>query len=123
MKYKTSELDGDALDYCVRIAESGEQPFVSVAEWAAANDYGYSPSANWIEGGPIIEREGIWLTYWNSIWFADIPGVAGDPDRPPKDGEYGAPGYVKGTGSGLTPLVAAMRCFVCSKLSDEVELP
>ena len=70
----------------------------------------YSPPTDWIQGGPIIERERINLTVdtsgeqaWNA-W----------PDFGMSD-EFCA--------FGPTPLIAAMRCFVASKLGDEVEIP
>jgi hypothetical protein len=62
-------------------------------------------STDWAQGGPIIDREFIGLQRWNAEfeWAADI---GGDFDQ------YGE-----------TPLIAAMRCYVASKLGDEVELP
>jgi hypothetical protein len=53
----------------------------------------------WEHGGPIIEREGIALI---PGWTAERPGFSADGD---------------------TPLVAAMRCYVASKLGDDVDLP
>ena len=65
----------------------------------------YYPSTDWAQGGPIIEREGIDLQYQggdNDKWAADM---------------FGAECSVYGD----TPLIAAMRCYVASKLGDEVE--
>ena len=64
-----------------------------------------NPTTDWAQGGPIIERE--WISIYqvgNNIWKADIAGRFN---------------------SGLcpTPLIAAMRCFVASKLGEEVEIP
>ena len=67
----------------------------------------YYPSTDWAQGGPIIEREGIDLQYQggdNDKWAADM---------------FGAECSVYGD----TPLIAAMRCYVASKLGDEVEIP
>jgi hypothetical protein len=71
----------------------------------------YSPSTDWAQGGPIIERECIELRYHAvvvaGIWYRDGIGIdecthkAIDP----------------------TPLIAAMRCLVLSKLGEEVEVP
>lgn len=108
---KTSELQGAALD------------------WAVAKCYGYDEgwllrqltnpdpntraiqnfSTNWAEGGPLIEREGLLVRpsftderdKWTSIQWAP-KGVCE---------------------SGPTPLIAAMRCYVASRLGDEVEIP
>ena len=56
-------------------------------------------------GGPIIEREGIGFTQFNDYpqWTAKHPQAV----------------YFDGP----TPLIAAMRCYVASKLGDEVEVP
>ena len=64
-------------------------------------------STNWAQGGPIIEREKISLSYMNNFnaWHAEI----GD--------ECDHNAY------GPTPLIASMRCFVASKLGDDVEIP
>lgn len=71
----------------------------------------FLPDTYWHQGGPIIEREGINLDNYgkNPRWSAWTPA----PDR--ESGE--AQAY------GPTPLIAAMRCFVASKLGDEVEIP
>lgn len=70
----------------------------------------YSPSANWSQGGPIIERERISTLYMPEQlkWWATNK----DP------GEEESMGY-----AGPTPLIAAMRCYVTSKLGEEVEIP
>lgn len=108
MKHKTAELQGDALDYMVRCAVQGEQPFCSVAEWAASNDGGWHPSTNWEQGGPIIEREEIDVSR-NEYprWSACLPLTE----------------WTDMVGFGPTPLVAAMRAFVLAKLGGQVELP
>lgn len=68
----------------------------------------FAPSSNWTDDGPIIQREciTIWPDRMNDVlyWTAE----AGTP--------------VVGA-SGQTPLMAAMRALVASKLGDAVELP
>jgi hypothetical protein len=92
---KVSELSGMQLDWAVFEAEHGTQTY----EFTDA----YRPSSNWAQGGPIIEREGIAIyLYGNSEWNAHIGGKES---------------------VGLTPLIAAMRCYVASKLGDEIDLP
>jgi hypothetical protein len=67
----------------------------------------YAPSTDWSQGGPIIEREGIELVPdGGGAWGAAIRG--GDEDD---------------TSQAYTPLIAAMRAYVASKLGDEVEVP
>ena len=56
------------------------------------------------QGGPIIEREMI------AIWFSK-----GDWKSQRRDTSAGV--------HGPTPLIAAMRCYVASKLGDMVEVP
>ena len=63
----------------------------------------YDPSTNWQHGGPIIERERINLWNEGHDWEASL--------------------YGEHIVWGETPLVAAMRCYVASKLGDEVEIP
>ena len=61
-------------------------------------------STNWAQGGAIVEREGISIYRMTSDWSA-----AYNPSGAAQDGP--------------TPLIAAMRCLVAAKLSDEVEVP
>ena len=98
MKIKTQDLTGAALDLAVARAWYGYDyklllPF-------------FNPSVDWRQGGPIIEREGIRLhRSVTGQWWA---GPESDPHRPV---------------AGLTPLIAAMRCYVASELGDEVDIP
>jgi hypothetical protein len=103
---KTNELTGRALDWAVVMIESGRMGMdESLARSLLSDDDGnYSPSTDWAQGGPIIEREEISLT----------PPLAGDSDW------FAACGFFV---SGPTPLIAAMRSYVASKLGDEIEVP
>lgn len=114
MKIKTSELTGAALDWAVAKAE-GLMPFIDKSYYGKIYRYGtfvepgrrsFTPSTDWSQGGPIIERERIHVgaASW-SEWVASI--------LPPREAR----------GSGPTPLIAAMRAYVASKLGDEVEIP
>ena len=67
----------------------------------------YSPTTDWAQGGPILDRERITIRQWTSM-----PTIHA---YMPHDG---AP-----WGAGPTPLVAAMRCYVASKLGSEIEVP
>lgn len=76
----------------------------------------FKPSTDWGHGGPIIEREEIFLA--KSIlggWTASIYYAA------PDDEEYPRPRCT--LHGGETPLIAAMRCYVASRLGDEVDVP
>jgi len=104
---KTTDLQGAALDWAVANCEG----LVSIdtknlfEPWYLLRDY--TPSTDWAQGGPIIERERIELV---AIELGE---------------EWIARDYWKefDEQSGPTPLVAAMRCYVASKLGDEVEIP
>ena len=93
---KTSELIGKALNWAVAECED-----------VYCFDGSYTPSTNWAQGGPIIEREWVDLHCVNdSLWEAECPAPGGLAMQ-----------------NGPTPLIAAMRCYVASKLGDEVDVP
>ena len=97
---KTIDLQGAALDWAVAKCE-GLSTYLEVVE-------GFQPSTDWVQGGPIIVREWISTTNGNDEWLAEIATDCAD-------------GYL--SASGPTPLIAAMRCYVASKLGAEVEIP
>ena len=102
---KTSELEGDALDWAVAKCEGHDVE--DITWWVDfGNDCCYS--TDWAQGGPIIEREAIQITpdEYAGTWAAYMTNE-GEP--------------YEGTGS--TPLIAAMRCYVASKLGEEIDLP
>lgn len=68
----------------------------------------FSPSTGWSHGGKIIERERIQISPQSWCWHAT---------RVHTDQKMVVSHY------GPTPLIAAMRCFVASKLGDEVDVP
>ena len=99
---KTSELQGAALDRAVGKAMQLPAPYWHEGQCACF-------SKDWAYGGRLIEREGI------EVCRLD-------------DGEWRAQLNAKGCGPycrhyGPTLLVAAMRCYVASRLGDEVEIP
>jgi hypothetical protein len=105
MMSKTSELAGAALDWAVAKCERR-----SYLTMDGLHDY--AASTDWSQGGPIIEREGVTITMrygegtgGNGRWAASI-------------GPYPTKQV-----TGPTPLIAAMRCFVASRLGDEVDVP
>jgi hypothetical protein len=82
---------------------------VSTDEWIIGNvetgatEFVPRYSSDWSVGGPLIESAGITIRYWTNADFvtAYMP-------------EFGSE-WIQGP----TALVAAMRCFVASKLGDE----
>lgn len=100
---KTSELTGAALDWAVAKCEgviNGDDLDVGFIL-----ERGYIPSTDWAQGGAIIEREMLTVTPakhagWQAFAWPKTRAIWGD-----------------------TPLEAAMRCYVASKLGDEIEVP
>jgi hypothetical protein len=95
---KTSELQGAALDWAVAKCQDKQGKGL---DWVTP-----ACSTDWAQGGPIIERERIAIEpaedVFDQPWYATVRDIAG----------YGP-----------TPLIAAMRCYVASKLGNEVEIP
>lgn len=105
---KTSELTRAALDLavakCCGFEGIDEDQWLLRGGIADMPLSAYNPSTDWAQGGPIIEREGIAI-------------------RPFKDGGEWLAKLRIHQHDGPTPLVAAMRCFVASRLGDEVDIP
>jgi hypothetical protein len=118
MMMKTSELIDQALDWAVEVAcvvgrvPNKEQAVSIASSRNKAFRVGYS--TNWAAGGPIIEREEIGI-------MRNAPCSDGMQwEARPSITARGAGGK---WAYGPTPLIAAMRCFVASKLGDEVDVP
>ena len=118
---KVSELTGAALDWAVAkcegllIIDGGNlQVFKGQLKVHPAKlGTVYAPSTDWAQGGPIIGREKISLRpdYWEN------GGCKAFIDRGGSAKNIIAPMH------GPTPLIAAMRCYVASKLGDDIEVP
>jgi len=113
---KTSELTGAALDWAVAKCEGPN----SVASCYYSEDNVplcleeapeplWEPSTDWAQGGPIIERECMWFKHGPSTGWEAIHGL------------FLFPNCI--TGMGPTMLIAAMRCYVASKLGDNIDIP
>ena len=108
---KTAELTGAALDWAVANCVSKLNGLGGYVEEFIVHPF----STDWAQGGPIIEREKIgidWETYdtgdiADGIWVAGI--------HTPPQGMYIMEDF--------SPLIAAMRCYVASKLGDDVDIP
>jgi len=119
-KIETSALTGPALDWAVAKAEGHApniqrdfvtlSPIVRGTDWDRAEEH--SPSTDWLQGGPIIEQ---------------MRGIKLKSGRNPKAPCYahivGYNGVERWHQTGKTLLIAAMRCYVASKLGDEVDVP
>ena len=128
---KTNELTGVALDWAVAKCEGAtDYYFDTVAtHWVKLDGkdralrYGwaqsYLPSTDWAQGGPIIERERLWVGYsavgqsLRLVVMEDAVVQCHKRMHPPRPCST----------TGPTVLIAAMRCYVASKLGDNVEIP
>lgn len=117
---KTSELIGPALDWAVAKCENIELSQSSLTFQITTRGClqrphlgSWKPSTLWSQGGPIVERESIDIRRGNPLYL---------PQGNEK-GDYYEPLWIAGKMHGQTPLIAAMRCYVASKLGDEVEIP
>ena len=117
MKVKVSEASGVVLDWLVAKCEGHRLELnYQYTEgrrfdgWWQCGPGHWQPLcrywADWAQGGPIIDREKI------SIIFHVSNGVAARTTAYPPEYHYGP-----------TPLIAAMRCLVTSRLGEEVEVP
>lgn len=123
MKIKTSELTGAALDWAVAKVEGHQWRCPWLLEkdgfqsWSSYEQAWGNPtpkySTDWSQGGPILERERIGVCHYNEADGWEVPNWAAwrtdTEDRVQIMGE--------------TALIAIMRCFVASKLGDEVDVP
>ena len=124
MKIKTSKLTDAALDWAVCEATGLLAAYPRVRKdfalkWSSTGNRHLHPSTDWAQGGPIIEREGIDL-------YCNVPTNPAHKDpswRGSWRARYSRCGYGTDISHGPTPLIAAMRCYVASKLGDEVEIP
>ena len=131
---KTSELSGDALNRAVHNIDSPDEP---LKVGCSAPPY----STDWAFGGPIIEREDISTIrlddedipdakgFWSGKKLPQWGAVTGE--RHGLEENHGSQGDYWGMSHhvdedavcGPTPLIAAMRCYVASKLGADVDLP
>lgn len=108
---KVCDLIGSDLDYWA--AQANNMRYTQIRNgrcfaWKTSNRTAakpYSPSTNWEQAGPIIEREKMSTQFTSaSMWRVCVEWI----DEPTYEG------------FGATPLIAAMRCFVASKFGEEV---
>lgn len=112
---KVAEATGPALDWLVAKCEGYETAFTQAEDVTIFRegiiDY-FDPHRNWGWGGPIIERiKGFEFKHW----LDSKPESCCEVHIHNYDGDWVA--------FGPTPLIAAMRCYCCSKLGDVVDIP
>lgn len=106
-KVNVNEASGPVLDWMVAKCESRIGVHTKYLGGAVFDDLceeWLRYSTDWSQGGPVIEREGITLRCGLHGWDAELE-------------EFDAISH------GPTALIAAMRCYVASKLGEGVEVP
>ena len=71
----------------------------------------FEPASSWDQGGPIIERERLCARPLKEVWGCWVTDKYGDIHA------------LALSGFGPTPLIAAMRCYVCSVMGEIAEIP
>jgi hypothetical protein len=109
---KTFGLTGAALDWAVAnceglLAFGFRKTDRFIIELSDGELEEFCPSGDWAQGGPIIEREKI-----DVVFFEDEMCWEGNIYNGSKLYQFGP-----------TPLIAAMRCYVASKMGHTVNVP
>jgi hypothetical protein len=100
LDWAVAKCEGKGIEF-----DDPTDPWLTLDGIAYQPLHSYTPSTDWAQGGPIIEREMITV-------------------GPAKHQGFMAWGWPKKEGSwGDSPLQAAMRCYVASKLGYEIEIP
>ncbi len=118
MNAQTQELTGAALDWAAAKCEGIDLFETEGWIYMDGTRAVFRPSTDWRQGGPIIERERIKVApNLGGTWLGQIRHETTHPlvDKPVLAGWTNK--------HGPTPLIAAMRCYVASKMGDEIEVP
>lgn len=124
IEVKTAELIGPALDWAVAKANGFAVQVRPYAEFCNASTghkvkaryhrvwyefdgdlEEYSPSADWSQGGPLIDKHNVEILRAGDCVMAKLYGLT------------------NAAGDGKTPLIAACRAIVAAKLGDAVSVP
>lgn len=125
MKIKVSEATPLQLDWLVAMLEDWK-PRCTTYPWDNSTHITYwvpglsgggrhkpiAPTVIWEQGGPIIEREWLDITPWPNETEEGMRWSCDQHDSGALCRQYGP-----------TTLIAAMRCYVASKLGDVVDVP
>ncbi|KVZ62240.1 phage protein NinX family protein [Burkholderia ubonensis] len=137
MKIKTKDLIGAQLDWTVTRIEKLVSSDIDDFCLSCAGEFAFS--TDWALAGLIIDREGISIIRSDDDWGKDAQGFCNNVRIPVWCAERGQQSwsestehqqhdamyqfYVDSLTYGPTALIAAMRCFVASKLGAEVDVP
>lgn len=117
---KTSNLSGVALDWAVAKCEGFGTFRHNGKLYFDGTGIEANYSSDWSQGGPIIDREINVLEKRDGYWYAwrakrNDGYVTSEFKTVPNSKEAWA--------HGTTHLIAAMRCYVASKLGYEIDIP
>ncbi len=127
VKVKVAEASGMVLGYMAALALGGTEPWFDTVNtfWIKidgkdrafstkwSDQQNFAPATLWAHGGPIIEQLRSDSAYQLLIESdGDNVHVLSWPSA-----------HVHFSGYGPTILIAALRCFITSKLGEEVEVP
>ena len=133
---KTAELTGIALDWAVAKADEnlytkgdvrlldGKVFTIEAGDYERSDRWQrYSPSTVWAQAGPILEREITKIFRnvggtWSAMILKDVPIPSED-----RGTSLALTRRAQWNGAGPTPLIAAMRCYVASKLGETAKVP
>lgn len=130
MKIKTAELIGPALNWAAAVADKRTILRTLCKDIVVRgrrddgseipdDSYSFIPSEAWSQGGPIIENEKIALLPPNNHRGDSWKAFYYEPSQ--HDLQFDE--AISYSHHGPTPLIAGMRCFVASKLGNEIEIP
>ena len=118
MKVRTQDLIETALDWAVAKCE-GYAATIKLTDVVYVHPNGewhhngnWIPSTNWAQGGPII---GAIKGFEFKHWLESKPDTCCEAHIHNYEGDW--------IQFGPTQLIAALRCYVASKLGDEVDIP
>lgn len=135
-RYKTAELSGALLRRAAAMALSYrvEREDPTLSSWVvwtpdggvhSLSKRGWCPDLKWEYGGPLLDgyliaTAPVRAADGSIVWCAWVEEPDSLADEDLYFERYNDP---SAPGRGPTPLIAAMRAFVASKLGEEVELP
>jgi hypothetical protein len=127
MKIKVATAVGSVLDWMVATAQKLQiiqvkNGFTYVPKYPTIGGQRFTPTTDPAQAYPIIEREGITVAPFYGNWTAarNVGELISDQDG---DRLIVVMWESEPHSFGPTPLIAAMRCYVVSKLGEEVEVP
>lgn len=111
---QVEDATGSVLDWMVASCENTLGRYVQPNEKRGTTKWEVIPqtlrySTSYLHGSPIVEREGLTLDKTPDGWVSYMYREE-SPDAVSE-------------GFGPTHLIAALRCYVASKLGDQVEVP